>query len=210
MEKWTVSGKPRMALFAGDQGIMTGHELTYDYNFDPFSQKNVQECRCGAPSCRGVLGPRAKEEKKPKADQNTSASTKRKVVQLVEESTLSTNKKRNSGIKEGSPRKILAKKGIVRSSPAAKKAGISRRPSVLKRFVKGAKERTLPKRVVSSSSAAEKLIAKEQPLGRTLSRRESVRAKAETVKRNVVRTVRGARPGRERSIRAIADEDEDD
>ena len=34
MTKWTVSGKPRMALFAGDKGIMTGEELTYDYNFE--------------------------------------------------------------------------------------------------------------------------------------------------------------------------------
>ena len=34
MEKWTVAGKPRMALFAGDRGIMTGEELSYDYNFE--------------------------------------------------------------------------------------------------------------------------------------------------------------------------------
>ncbi len=32
--KWTVAGKPRMALFAGEEGIMTGEELTYDYNFE--------------------------------------------------------------------------------------------------------------------------------------------------------------------------------
>ena len=73
MEKWTVGGKPRMALFAGDQGIMTGDELTYDYNFDPFSQKNVQECRCGTKNCRGVLGPKAKEEKRPKEEANRPA-----------------------------------------------------------------------------------------------------------------------------------------
>jgi histone-lysine N-methyltransferase ASH1L len=34
MEKWTVEGKPRMALFAGERGVMTGEELTYDYNFE--------------------------------------------------------------------------------------------------------------------------------------------------------------------------------
>jgi SET domain-containing protein len=33
MIKWVVAGQPRMALFAGDNGIMTGEELTYDYNF---------------------------------------------------------------------------------------------------------------------------------------------------------------------------------
>jgi palmitoyltransferase ZDHHC9/14/18 len=34
MIKWTVGGEPRMALFAGPRGIMTGEELTYDYNFE--------------------------------------------------------------------------------------------------------------------------------------------------------------------------------
>lgn len=34
MVKWTVNHKPRMALFAGAEGIMTGEELTYDYNFE--------------------------------------------------------------------------------------------------------------------------------------------------------------------------------
>lgn len=52
-----------MALFAGERPIMTGEELTYDYNFDPFSAKNVQECRCGSANCRGILGPRPKDQK---------------------------------------------------------------------------------------------------------------------------------------------------
>ncbi|KAH7317662.1 mitochondrial carrier domain-containing protein [Rhexocercosporidium sp. MPI-PUGE-AT-0058] len=64
MVKWIVGGKPRMALFAGDNPIMTGDELTYDYNFDPFSAKNVQECRCGSDNCRGVLGPKPKPNPK--------------------------------------------------------------------------------------------------------------------------------------------------
>jgi len=33
MEKWIVDNKPRMALFAGENGVETGEELTYDYNF---------------------------------------------------------------------------------------------------------------------------------------------------------------------------------
>jgi histone-lysine N-methyltransferase ASH1L len=65
MIKWIVSGQPRMALFAGDRPIMTGEELTYDYNFDPFSAKNVQKCLCGQPNCRGVLGPKPKGVKPP-------------------------------------------------------------------------------------------------------------------------------------------------
>ena len=107
MVKWTVGGKPRMALFAGTNGIMTGEELTYDYNFEyvllhfpsrrshdnrltqfrsPFSVKNVQECRCGASACRGVLGPRT-QEPKPTAVLSsiisTAKSAKRKITNLL-------------------------------------------------------------------------------------------------------------------------------
>ncbi|KAF1344743.1 hypothetical protein BDV97DRAFT_303698, partial [Delphinella strobiligena] len=58
MVKRTVGGQPRMALFAGENGIMTGEELTYDYNFDPYSTTNVQKCLCGASNCRQILGPK--------------------------------------------------------------------------------------------------------------------------------------------------------
>ncbi|KAI1662495.1 SET domain-containing protein [Daldinia decipiens] len=76
MIKWIVSGQPRMALFAGDRPIMTGEELTYDYNFDPFSAKNVQKCLCGSPNCRGVLGPKPKEVKQPKPPKETGTGKK--------------------------------------------------------------------------------------------------------------------------------------
>lgn len=76
MEKWIVGGQPRMALFAGDRPIMTGDELTYDYNFDPFSAKNVQKCLCGSVNCRGVLGPKVpaipKGEAQPKGAKGSS------------------------------------------------------------------------------------------------------------------------------------------
>lgn len=52
-----VNGTPRMAVFAGEQGVMTGEELTYDYNFDNFGTTQ-QQCFCGAPSCRGFLSKR--------------------------------------------------------------------------------------------------------------------------------------------------------
>ncbi|KAG5982074.1 hypothetical protein E4U55_002309 [Claviceps digitariae] len=93
MIKWIVSGQPRMALFAGDRPIMTGEELTYDYNFDPFS-KNVQKCLCGEVNCRGVLGPRPRDvkpgkvEKPTKVDLNKTIKTtvkagKRKLKELI-------------------------------------------------------------------------------------------------------------------------------
>lgn len=67
MEKWTVGGKPRMALFADDRGIMTGEELTFDSNFDPNSSKSVHVCRCGSENCRGMIGLKAKNAPKKSA-----------------------------------------------------------------------------------------------------------------------------------------------
>lgn len=100
MIKWTVAGKPRMALFAGDRGIMTGEELTYDYNFNPYSIKNVQECRCGSASCRGVLGPKPKEIKD--ALKPIATGGKRKFQQaledVVESVTKTVTKKRKLAI----------------------------------------------------------------------------------------------------------------
>lgn len=89
MVKWVVNGKPRMALFVGERDIMTGEELTYDYNFDPFSAKNVQECRCGSTNCRGILGPRPKDQKplKPAAIvsgiKNVIGKGKRKLQEMM-------------------------------------------------------------------------------------------------------------------------------
>ena len=85
MIKWIVSGQPRMALFAGDKPIMTGDELTYDYNFDPFSAKNVQKCLCGEVNCRGVLGPKPREAKPAIKTMinNTVKAGKRKIQELI-------------------------------------------------------------------------------------------------------------------------------
>ncbi|KAK1055447.1 hypothetical protein LTR74_015677 [Friedmanniomyces endolithicus] len=60
-----VNGTPRMGVFAGEGGVATGQELTYDYNFDNFGEKQ-QMCYCGAPTCRGHLSKRlnAAEQKK--------------------------------------------------------------------------------------------------------------------------------------------------
>lgn len=109
MIKWIVSGQPRMALFAGDRPIMTGEELTYDYNFDPFSAKNVQSCLCGEPNCRGVLGPKPREVKAPKTDlraavkatvKATVKAGKRKLKELVGDDEADTgNAKKRSRIR---------------------------------------------------------------------------------------------------------------
>ncbi|XP_043260523.1 histone-lysine N-methyltransferase ash1 isoform X2 [Colletes gigas] len=55
MQKWSVHGLPRMALFAS-RDIKPEEELTYDYNFALFNPSEGQECRCGSSACRGVIG----------------------------------------------------------------------------------------------------------------------------------------------------------
>ncbi|KAJ4346197.1 hypothetical protein N0V95_005613 [Ascochyta clinopodiicola] len=73
MIKWTVGGEPRMALFAGSRGVMTGEELTYDYNFE-----------CGTESCRGVLGPKPKKLVEEKSIASVLiARTKRKLQDFL-------------------------------------------------------------------------------------------------------------------------------
>ena len=104
MIKWTVAGKPRMALFAGDREIMTGEELTYDYNFNPYSIKNVQECRCGAASCRGVLGPKPKEIKE--ALKSIATGGKRKIGQALQNAAESITEKATKKRKLDVPTKV--------------------------------------------------------------------------------------------------------
>jgi len=147
MIKWVVSGQPRMALFAGDKPIMTGDELTYDYNFDPFSAKNVQACLCGSDNCRGVLGPRSsaaarEKEAKEKAAKEAAklAKEKAKKQALAAKAKVSVKATVKTAIKmkvqsgkrkasemldkdEGSSsakkRKIAVAKGVKRSVSAA-------------------------------------------------------------------------------------------
>lgn len=65
MQKWYVKGVPRIGLYAGDNPIPAGTELTYDYNFDIFKGAIGQKCYCGEPNCRGVIGKRVDKQKLP-------------------------------------------------------------------------------------------------------------------------------------------------
>lgn len=52
--------------------------------FSPFSQKNIQICRCGTASCRGVLGPKPKKPVEEKSITSTIlAGTKRKLQEVL-------------------------------------------------------------------------------------------------------------------------------
>ncbi|EEY15858.1 conserved hypothetical protein [Verticillium alfalfae VaMs.102] len=109
MIKWIVGGQPRMALFAGDAPIMTGDELTYDYNFDPFSAKNVQTCLCGEAECRGVLGPKPKGPKPVKAEKTDGKASlkKKKKAKATKPDAKTTPKSAAKALK--SPAKLKAK-----------------------------------------------------------------------------------------------------
>ncbi|KNG85872.1 putative histone-lysine N-methyltransferase (Ash1) [Aspergillus nomiae NRRL 13137] len=132
MEKWTVAGKPRMALFAGDRGIMTGDELTYDYNFDPYSQKNVQQCRCGSDRCRGILGPRPREkeqrskEKELRAENEKKSSSKNnnKKASITKQKVLSGSTSRVNKRQLLGPKSIKSgvKKVVSKARSSASKA----------------------------------------------------------------------------------------
>ncbi|KAI1493213.1 SET domain-containing protein [Biscogniauxia mediterranea] len=163
MVKWIVSGQPRMALFAGDRDIMTGEELTYDYNFDPFSAKNVQKCLCGAPNCRGVLGPKPKEVKQPKPAKEEAAKSakknakagKRKLKETVgdeENDGGSATKKRKikapTSIKSKGVKTSLSKSGLKAAKGAA---------TVIKRSVSTISVNT--KAALSSKSGGKKIAA---------------------------------------------------
>ena len=144
MIKWIVSGQPRMALFAGDKPIMTGDELTYDYNFDPFSAKNVQKCLCGEDNCRGVLGPKPREIKAPKIIKAAVKAGKRKLDQLLgkgKDGTGSNAKKRKiqpiksvkqalSAVSLNATKKAAAalKKGMTNLAVNATKKALTSKP----------------------------------------------------------------------------------
>lgn len=205
MEKWTVGGKPRMALFAGDRGIMTGEELTYDYNFDPYSQKNIQVCRCGSDNCRGVLGPRPKDL--PKEKESKLAGAKRKIAEVLEESTNLLNKKRK--VEDDKGRKSLPKGwAYIEPEPKATKVRTSEekhsddgevkeQPSKLKRMLsqrstgsgKTQIKRKSVGRTISTSSAAK--LLQEDSAATGSSTVANLKAKAGSLKRNVSRSLRG-------------------
>ncbi|KAL7299920.1 hypothetical protein TKK_0007242 [Trichogramma kaykai] len=103
MQKWSVHGLPRMALFAS-RHIQAGEELTYDYNFALFNPSEGQECRCGSNVCRGVIG--GKSQRVPRISAAINSST-----------TASSNNSTNERRSVGRPRKNARKGLITQASP---------------------------------------------------------------------------------------------
>ncbi|EKD21480.1 uncharacterized protein L3040_006140 [Drepanopeziza brunnea f. sp. 'multigermtubi'] len=168
MVKWIVGGKPRMALFAGDNPIMTGDELTYDYNFDPFSAKNVQECRCGSSNCRGFLGPKPKPNaKEPKVykelKDNFKAGVKAGVKAVKRKLNELLGGDDTDDAEEHSPkkRKMKTATGVKGSAPSAsmkmaKNAGKSVKKSVSSQLL-NARNAVGSKRVIKKTMKAKSL-----------------------------------------------------
>ncbi|EOD46036.1 putative histone-lysine n-methyltransferase protein [Neofusicoccum parvum UCRNP2] len=114
MEKWTVNGEQRMALFA-NRFIMTGEELTWHYNFESYGQE--QPCYCGTWNCAGVIGRHTRikpnkevavgNKRKSPDDAEDRPKKKQKVNRLVEAASntgktlLSKTKQEKPGRKGG-------------------------------------------------------------------------------------------------------------
>lgn len=189
MIKWIVSGQPRMALFAGDRPIQTGDELTYDYNFDPFSAKNVQKCLCGADNCRGVLGPKPKEVKLPKPPQElkkgSKKSAKRKLVSGSGEKGSQTPLKKR---KVKTPAKLQGKipaKGPIKTIKAATAAMMVKKSvskiSVKSKAVAGAKTKVATIRktsVVKTVTKGKAATTKAKSLTKNASPKKTITKKA--------------------------------
>ncbi|GLA12489.1 hypothetical protein AnigIFM62618_008434 [Aspergillus niger] len=179
MEKWTVAGKPRMALFAGDRGIMTGEELTYDYNFDPYSQKNVQQCRCGSSNCRGILGPRpkekvqrAKEQKVEKSKKSATkrangkaAGTKRKSGDALDESSSRANKKQKLAVAKSIRSGV--KKAVSRARATVSKSTASRTKQAKKEKGSPVKQKTAKAAKTTKSPTKRTAAKKDEPKGKS-------------------------------------------
>jgi len=226
MEKWTVAGKPRMALFAGENGIMTGQELSYDYNFksvsftrllplddtdhpnSPYSSKNVQQCRCGAENCRGILGPRPKDkDQRHKGDEKKMtkklAGTKRKLADADEDTTIRGGQKRKKITPKSlkaSVKKAMTKATTARGKAAVKKTAISSRGKTATK--KGVKLPTVttaarvkaavrkPRKTYTAKAASASPAKKTSPLKRP---------SAETKKRILAAATKGSKAKAQKS-----------
>lgn len=118
MRKWIVDKKPRMALFAL-RPIMTGEELTYDYNFEPTGEP--QPCHCGAGNCRGVIGPRTTKVQDKQRVKEQQLKTKEKAKKIIAE------KKQQSAPKAESTKTLESKASSAKNLVSNALAGTKRK-----------------------------------------------------------------------------------
>ncbi len=101
----------------------------------PFSQKNVQRCHCGSASCRGVLGPRPKDQPRfsPETAGSLVAGVKRKFNQFLND----------SGPKKGDEVSATKTRSIITGGPSTRASAVR-------------------ERISSSSTGASTLVGKEK------------------------------------------------
>lgn len=137
----------------------------------PFSQKNVQECRCGADACRGVLGPKPKESKSKDDSKNKTAASKPKGKTLTKQRPAGTKRKIDS-VLSNKPTSQLNKKQKV-AVTSSLKAGVKKavaRTTTRGRAAAGAKSRT---KATTKTTSQRSRIRKPAPTSsgtRTLNR----------------------------------------
>ncbi len=165
----------------------------------PFSQKNVQTCHCGSASCRGVLGPRPKDQPRfsPETAGGLVAGVKRKLNQFLND----------SGPKKDDDISATKARSIITGGPPTRASAIRERISSPSTGASTLVEKE--KRVSSGlwggtarwSWETSKRVDEEDPYAALegLRRRKlagGLSRAASKLKRNVSKVDKGASPGR--------------
>lgn len=201
----------------------------------PFSQKNIQECRCGTASCRGVLGPKPKKPVEDRSITSTIISgTKRKLKDLWGSSKIKSEdnpaspKKRKmyagtsatSKAKNASTASLVALERAQREAEEHSRQVASREDRALKRSIPGAsnrRSRTLNQRgrlpVVKSTRVTTVSFKRKLPKAGALRavNRNQVKQKQPLSKRNKESKIdaRPATPVRNDTDSAMEEDDDD-
>lgn len=154
-------------------------------SISPYSNKNVQQCRCGSDNCRGILGPRPKDkDQRAKLEEKTAAEKATKKVigkkrKLAEAESSSSQK--------GKKRKLLTAKSI--------KTGVKKVVAKTTSRGKAATQKTAKVSAAASRGKAAKKV--KLPKVNAASRvkaavRNGPRSKAKTGKATIASPVKGS------------------